>query len=141
MGMKRPISQKRRSVRSPSQAIGKSPGYHAPMSDAPTLLLVDDDNFVRRILKDTLAETGIELRLLEQPALMFLDLFMPKRSGLEVLAAMKQTSPGTRVLVISSMDAEPVVEQALAAGAVGFVGKPFHPLEIASAVRQALAHS
>jgi two-component system chemotaxis response regulator CheY len=155
MGMERSISQKPLSVRLPSQAIHGSPGYHAPMSDAPTLLLVDDDNFVRRILKDTLAETGIELRLLEasdgeeglkiaareQPALMFLDLFMPKRSGLEVLAAMKQTSPGTRVLVISSMDAEPVVEQALAAGAVGFVGKPFHPLEIASAVRQALAHS
>jgi len=123
------------------------------MSDAPTLLLVDDDNFVRRILKDTLAETGIELRLLEasdgeeglaiaareKPALMFLDLFMPRRSGLEVLAAMKQASPKTRVLIISSMDAEPVVEQALAAGAVGFVGKPFHPLEIAAAVRQALA--
>ena len=123
------------------------------MSDAPTLLLVDDDNFVRRILKDTLAETGIELRLLEasdgeeglaiaareKPALMFLDLFMPRRSGLEVLAAMKQASPNTRVLIISSMDAEPVVEQALAAGAVGFVGKPFHPLEIAAAVRQGLA--
>jgi two-component system chemotaxis response regulator CheY len=153
--MERSISQKVGSVRLRSQAIHGSPGYHAPMSDAPTLLLVDDDNFVRRILKDTLAETGIELRLLEasdgeeglaiaareKPALMFLDLFMPRRSGLEVLAAMKQTSPGTRVLVISSMDAEPVVEQALAAGAVGFVGKPFHPLEIASAVRQALAHS
>jgi two-component system, chemotaxis family, chemotaxis protein CheY len=124
------------------------------MSETPTLLLVDDDNFVRRILKDVLAETGIELRLLEasdgeeglevaareQPTLMFLDLFMPRRSGLEVLAAMKQTSPGTRVLVISSMDAEPVVEQAMSAGAVGFVGKPFHPLEIALAVRQALAH-
>jgi two-component system, chemotaxis family, chemotaxis protein CheY len=38
------------------------------------------------------------------------------------------------------MDAEPVVEQAMSAGAVGFVGKPFHPLEIALAVRQALAH-
>src|SRR5688572_8162879 len=127
MGMERSISQKRRSVGLPSQAIDGPPGYHARMSDAPTLLLVDDDNFVRRILKDTLAETGIELRLLEasdgeeglaiaareQPALMFLDLFMPRRSGLEVLAAMKQTSPGTRVLVISSMDAEPVVEQAL----------------------------
>ena len=124
------------------------------MSETPTLLLVDDDNFVRRILKDVLSETGIELRLLEasdgeeglevaareQPALMFLDLFMPRRSGLEVLGAIKEVSPLTRVLVISSMDAEPVVEQALAAGAVGFVGKPFHPLEIASAVRQALAN-
>jgi two-component system chemotaxis response regulator CheY len=124
------------------------------MSETPTLLLVDDDTFVRRILKDVLSETGLELRLLEasdgeeglevaareKPALMFLDLFMPRRSGLEVLGAIKEISPRTRVLVISSMDAEPVVEQALAAGAVGFVGKPFHPLEIASAVRQALAH-
>jgi two-component system chemotaxis response regulator CheY len=124
------------------------------MSETPTLLLVDDDNFVRRILKDVLEETGIELRLLEasdgeeglevaareKPTLMFLDLFMPRRSGLEVLGAIKEVSPLTRVLVISSMDAEPVVEQALAAGAVGFVGKPFHPLEIASAVRQALAN-
>lgn len=124
------------------------------MSETPTLLLVDNDNFVRRILKDVLAETGIELRLLEasdgeeglevaareKPTLMFLDLFMPRRSGLEVLGAIKEVSPLTRVLVISSMDAEPVVEQALAAGAVGFVGKPFHPLEIASAVRQALAN-
>jgi two-component system chemotaxis response regulator CheY len=124
------------------------------MAETPTLLLVDDDMFVRRILKDVLAETGLELRLLEasdgqeglevaareKPALMFLDLFMPRRSGLEVLGAIKEVSPHTRVLVISSMDAEPVVEQALAAGAVGFVGKPFHPLEIASAVRQALAN-
>jgi two-component system chemotaxis response regulator CheY len=124
------------------------------MPETPTLLLVDDDSFVRRILKDVITETGIELRLLEaadgeeglamaareQPAVMFLDLFMPKKSGLEVLGAIKSVSPMTRVLVISSMDAEPVVEQAMAAGAVGFVGKPFHPLEIASAVRQALAH-
>ncbi|NBD13987.1 MULTISPECIES: response regulator transcription factor [Corallococcus] len=123
------------------------------MSGLPTLLLVDDDSFVRRILKDVIAETGIALRLLEaadgeeglalaakeQPAVMFLDLFMPKKSGLEVLGAIKNVSPGTRVLVISSMDAEPVVEQAIAAGAVGFVGKPFHPMEIASAMREALA--
>lgn len=123
------------------------------MSGLPTLLLVDDDSFVRRILKDVIAETGIALRLLEaadgeeglalaakeQPAVMFLDLFMPKKSGLEVLGAIKDVSPGTRVLVISSMDAEPVVEQAIAAGAVGFVGKPFHPMEIASAMREALA--
>jgi len=124
------------------------------MSDAPpTLLLVDDDAFVRRLLRDALAESGLEFRLLEAgdgeealqvasrelPELVLLDLFMPRRSGLDVLQAMKTASPGSRVIVISSMDAEPIVQQALDAGAVGFVGKPFHPLEIASAVRQALA--
>ncbi|MGZ3457328.1 MAG: response regulator [Archangium sp.] len=124
------------------------------MSTPPTLLLVDDDRFVRTLLKDAIQDSGLEVRLLEatdgqeglevaareRPAVMLLDLFMPRRSGLEVLAAMKESSPDTRVLIISSMDAEPVVEQAMSAGAVGFVGKPFHPLEIALAVRQALAH-
>jgi len=118
------------------------------------LLLVDDDRFVRNLLKEAIEQSGLEVRLLEaadgeeglamarreRPALMLLDLFMPRRSGLEVLNAMAEASPDTRVLVISSMDAEPVVKQALAAGAVGFVGKPFHPLEIMNAVRQALAH-
>lgn len=120
----------------------------------PTLLLVDDDRFVRTLLKDAIQQTGLEVRLIEaqdgqeglevasreRPTLMLLDLFMPRRSGLEVLAAMKESSPETRVLIISSMDAEPVVEQALNAGAVGFVGKPFHPLEITLAIRKALAH-
>lgn len=124
------------------------------MADAPTLLLVDDDVFVRNLLKDILREEGLELRLLEasngeeglalatreHPSLMLLDLFMPERGGLDVLEALRDASPDTRVLVISSMDAEPVVAQALEAGAVGFVGKPFHPMEVALAVRQALAH-
>lgn len=121
---------------------------------APTLLLVDDDRFVRNLLKDAIAQSGLEVRLLEasdgqeglevaareRPAVMLLDLFMPRRSGLEVLAVIKHSSPDTRVLIISSMDVQPVVEQALSAGAVGFVGKPFHPQEIAQAVRRALVH-
>jgi len=120
----------------------------------PTLLLVDDDRFVRSLLKDAIIQSGLEVRMLEaqdgreglevaereHPALILLDLFMPRCSGLEVLESLKRTSPDTRVLIISSMDAEPVVQQALSAGAVGFVGKPFHPLEIAHAIRQALAH-
>ena len=131
-------------------------GYALPFTrmTTPTLLLVDDDRFVRHLLKDAIHESGLDVRLLEasdgqeglevaareHPSVMLLDLFMPRRSGLEVLAAIKESSPDTRVLIISSMDAEPVVEQAMSAGAVGFVGKPFHPLEIALAVRKALAH-
>ncbi|WP_434383204.1 response regulator [Melittangium boletus] len=120
----------------------------------PTLLVVDDDRFVRDLLKDAIRQSGLEVRMLEardgreglevaereHPALILLDLFMPHRSGLEVLESLRTTAPDTRVLIISSMDVEPVVEQALSAGAVGFVGKPFHPLEIAQAIRQALAH-
>jgi two-component system, chemotaxis family, chemotaxis protein CheY len=118
----------------------------------PTLLVVDDDAFVRRVLKDTLQESGLEFRLLEacdgeeglevatreRPSVVLLDLLMPRRNGLEVLTALSEASPESRVVVISSMDADPIVEQALAAGAVGFVVKPFHPAEVANVVRRAL---
>jgi two-component system, chemotaxis family, chemotaxis protein CheY len=121
---------------------------------SPTLLVVDDDKFVRNLLRDAITESGLEVRVLEardgqeglelarreRPSVMLLDLFMPRRSGLEVLTAIRESSPETRVLIISSMDEESLVEQALTAGAVGFVGKPFHPLEIALAIREALAH-
>lgn len=118
----------------------------------PTVLLVDDDHFVRALLRDALGTVAQELRLVEaadgeeavavaeqeRPALVFLDLFMPRMSGLDVLARLRERVPEARVVVVSSMDAEPVIEQALAAGAVGFVGKPFHPLEIVAAVRKVL---
>lgn len=122
-------------------------------ADAPvTVLLVDDDQFVRALLRDALGHVAEELRVLEagdgeeavalaereRPRLVFLDLFMPRMSGLDVLGRLRERVPEAHVVVVSSMDAEPVVEQALAAGAAGFVGKPFHPLEIVSAVRAAL---
>lgn len=119
---------------------------------SPTVLIVDDDLFVRRLLEDALTDSGLALRLLqaadgeealavagrERPEVVLLDLFMPRLSGLEVLAQLRTAVPESRVVVISSMDAEPVIEQALQAGAAGFIAKPFHPLEIVSAVREAL---
>jgi two-component system chemotaxis response regulator CheY len=42
------------------------------------------------------------------------------------------------VLVVSSLETESLRQSALASGAVGFVVKPFHPLEITDAVRKAL---
>lgn len=119
----------------------------------PTVLIVDDDLFVRRLLEDALSEGGLALRVFEaadgeeglsvatreRPDVVLLDLFMPRRSGLELLALLREAVPETRVVVISSMDAEPVIEQAMQAGAAGFIAKPFHPLEIVSAVREALA--
>ena len=124
-----------------------------PGTPPPCVLIVDDDLFVRRLLEDALAGSGLALRLLEasdgeealalatreRPDVVLLDLFMPRRSGLELLALLREAVPETRVVVISSMDAEPVIEQAMQAGAAGFIAKPFHPLEIAAAVREALA--
>ena len=117
---------------------------------APRVLIVDDDAFVRVILKDALE--GMGYRLLEaadgeeavaqaalaRPDVVLLDLMMPRQSGLEALSRIREVLPGSRVVVISSMDSESLIQQALSAGARSFISKPFHPLEIQGAVRQAL---
>ena len=119
------------------------------MSDGP-ILIVDDDAFVRTLLRDMLADQGHPLEEAENghealelqgppPRVVLLDLFMPEMSGMEALVLIRNRWPEARVLVISSMDSERLVEEALAAGASGYITKPFHPMEIASAVERALA--
>ncbi len=120
---------------------------------APTLLLVDDDKFVRDLLRDHITSIGFECRICEahdgteaievaraeQPRLVFLDLFMPNKSGLEALPQILKVSPSSKVVVISSMDSEALVVQATADGAAAFIAKPFHPDEIAATVKRLLA--
>ena len=120
-------------------------------SAAPSVLIVDDDVFVRTLLRDALKDEGYQILEAEDgeaalemlrsgnPSVMLLDLFMPRKSGLEALSEIRAAAPDCRVLVISALDAEALVQQALDAGAVGFISKPFHALEIASEVRRALA--
>ncbi len=117
---------------------------------ARPILIVDDDAFVRAVLRDLLAGRGLPLceagtgqEALElqgpPPKVVLLDLLMPQMSGMEALALIRQRWPDTRVLVISSMDSASLVDEALRAGASGYITKPFHPVEIASAVERALA--
>jgi two-component system chemotaxis response regulator CheY len=120
------------------------------MAVTKRILIVDDDRFVRTTLRDVLVDSGYELEeasdgiaALEavdrfKPDLVLLDLLMPRKSGLEVLSDISQRNPQTRVLVISHIDAESLIQSALDAGATGFIAKPFHPIEILTAVDEAL---
>jgi two-component system chemotaxis response regulator CheY len=117
----------------------------------PEVLIVEDNKLTCTMLRDALAglscnvtdvHDGDEaLARLETnpPAVMLLDLVLPKRSGSEVLKLMKERRMKTRVLIITSMDTRSMADQALDDGAHGFLSKPFHPLEVRSAVEGALA--
>lgn len=115
------------------------------MATLPSVLIVDDDEFVRAVLRDVLASShrifeardgaeAVEVASAEKPDVVLLDLLMPKKSGLEALPEIRRVSPMSRVLVISSMDVESMVSEALKAGADGFVAKPFLPEDVTSAV-------
>ncbi len=115
----------------------------------PEVLVVDDDQLIRAMVRDALADVPCEVREADsgdaalaaiaerRPAVVLLDLVMHGKSGLEVLRDL-QGKNGPRVLVLSALDTEALVQQALSLGAHGFLGKPIHPLDVQNLVRAEL---
>src|SRR5262245_28164462 len=117
------------------------------------VLLIEDDALIRRQVCDVLTEAEPELTIteandgqagLEQlsssaPDLVLLDLYMPNLSGVETLAEIRKKGPTPKVIIISSLDSDGMRKSLVAAGADGFIGKPFHPVELAEIVRRYLA--
>jgi two-component system, NarL family, invasion response regulator UvrY len=113
------------------------------------VILCDDHAVVRRGIRDTLAdapdievvaETGSysEVRdaLRNTPCdVLVLDLSLPGRGGLEVLASLKDTELQVRVLIVSMYPEDQYAIRCLRAGAQGYVNKAGDPSELVEAVR------
>jgi CheY-like chemotaxis protein len=107
------------------------------MASAPRVLVVEDDRFLRRACEASLrhrgfdvivaadGEEGLQLARAERPALILLDLLMPKMSGLEVLRALKadEATRGIPVLVLSNSSRQQDVDEIMQLGAVGYLVK------------------
>lgn len=116
----------------------------------PEVLVVDDDRLLRTMVKEALSDVPCTVREADsgdaaldaiferEPAVLMLDLVMPGKSGLEILKALKPKGLKTRILVLSSLDTEALVQQAMADGAHGYLAKPVHPLDVQNVVRAAL---
>ncbi|TPG20075.1 DNA-binding response regulator [Sphingomonas koreensis] len=119
------------------------------MSNAPVILVVDDEPHIRRLLQGTLTRAGYRIveagsarQALEAivegaPDLVLLDLGLPDRDGLELLPAIQKQSRAP-VLIISARDATEEKVTALDLGAVDYVTKPFDTEELLARVRAAL---
>jgi CheY-like chemotaxis protein len=117
-----------------------------------TVLIADDEPSMRLLVHATIesdeysvleAVDGIEAwRLIqeEKPSLVLLDVQMPGRTGLEVLALVKgdPTLRSTRVILLTSKAQETDVEKGLIAGADFYLTKPFSPLDLLTRVEEAL---
>jgi two-component system, NarL family, response regulator NreC len=116
-----------------------------------TIVLADDHHVVRQGLRSLLetepqfcvtgeAGDGLEAsRLVErlQPDVLVIDLMMPGMNGLEVAKTVRQTSPKTKVLILSMYDNESYVLEALRSGAAGYVLKGANSVELLKAVTYA----
>jgi len=63
---------------------------------------------------------------------------MPEMDGIEAVRNIIKIDPGARVLMCSAMGQQPLVVEALEAGAKDFIIKPFQPAKVVEAVRKAL---
>ncbi len=119
--------------------------------DAGTILVVDDEVPIRRLLRTTLqaqrfavveaatAAQAIAAAQEHQPDLFLLDLGLPDRDGLEVLAELRGSS-ALPIIVLTSRDGERSKVDALDGGADDYVTKPFGAEELMARIRTALRH-
>ncbi|MDO8964504.1 MAG: response regulator [Coriobacteriia bacterium] len=115
-----------------------------------TILVVDDAAFMRMMIRDILSKEGYliqeavngrdavdkyeELR----PDLVTLDITMPEMNGLDALRAIKGIDKDARVLMVSAMGQQKMIVEALEAGAMDFLVKPFQPTKVLETVKKCL---
>jgi two-component system chemotaxis response regulator CheY len=118
------------------------------------ILVVDDSSTMRRIVAHNLEQTALDIEKIHfategnealeilggQPVdVVLTDLNMPGLDGAGLVRAMRARGSTTPVIVLSTSEAASRVDDALAAGAQGFVPKPFSPEQLAQVLQPLLA--
>jgi DNA-binding response OmpR family regulator len=113
-----------------------------------TILIVDDDAFIRRPLEFILQAEGYRavtarIRKIgeERPDLILLDVMMPGRDGFSVCTAIKNDARHAHipVILLSARGQDQDRDRGLAAGALGFMTKPYSPSDLVRRVREILS--
>ncbi|HEX3654460.1 MAG TPA: response regulator [Pirellulales bacterium] len=116
---------------------------------APTLLVVDDNQVLRRQLARSFERRGYHVRTaanfdeatslanVDSPELAVVDLRMPGRSGLELLQELKRIDPATRVVMLTGFGSIATAVDAMRLGATNFVAKPADADDILAAFARA----
>ena len=123
------------------------------MERRPSVLTVDDDASMGKVLGALLTQAGFEPRHVQSGAeaiaaieaqpfdLVLTDLRMPGMDGMKLLTQIGQRWPEVPVLMLTAHGTVPIAVDAMKAGAADFLLKPFDREELMYVIRKALARS
>ncbi len=115
-----------------------------------SVLVVDDAAFMRMMIRDILIRDGYVIHeavngrdAVEKydelhPDLVTMDITMPEMNGIEALRLIREHDPEARVLMVSAMGQQKMIVEALEAGAMDFLVKPFQPAKVLETVKKCL---
>ncbi len=115
-----------------------------------TILIIDDDQMILMILKQTLTkagyriltaisgEEGINQLANSQTDLVLTDYLMPGMTGIEVLSVIKQNYPAMPVIMLTAHGDIALTIKAIQLGAEDFIEKPIHSRELVEVIKRTL---
>ncbi|GBG15421.1 two-component system, response regulator RegA [Novimethylophilus kurashikiensis] len=118
-------------------------------SDAPSLLLVDDDELFRNVLSRALQKRGFDVTTAENvsealalaeanpPEYAVVDLKMPGPSGLVLVKRLNELDPATRIVVLTGYASIATAVEAVKLGATHYLAKPADADQIVTAFAKA----
>jgi two-component system, cell cycle sensor histidine kinase and response regulator CckA len=123
-----------------------------PTFGTETILLIDDEDFVRDLGERILTRAGYKVltatngkealdvfrKERSEISLVILDMIMPVMGGRDCLKALRTIDPQLKVLVASGLTTDPSTKERLETDTKGFVSKPFRVKELLQQVRKVL---
>ena len=118
-----------------------------------SILVVDDDETLRKGLYDILLQEGYAVTMAEDGQvalerlkaapfdLVVLDIYMPRIDGYKVLKTIKQSHPTVRVIMVTGHADLTQAMKSKRLGADDFIGKPFDVEDVLMSVRRSLDHA
>ncbi len=111
----------------------------------PSFLIVDDSHFTRKAIRNIVETNRLATKIYEagdgveavikykehRPTLVTMDVLMPKADGIQALRAIKRLDPNAKVIMVSSTGKSFIVQDAMKAGAIDYILKPFDPAQMA----------
>jgi len=113
-----------------------------------TVLVIDDDDAMRRVLRDFLqrdghrvveaanGEAAVSMVEVESIDVVILDKEMPGMNGMDVLSFLHRRFPSTPVILITAFGGPHVAEESFRRGAVEYIEKPFRLSNVVDRVQK-----